>query len=141
MTPPSKWFLDWEGDDVIVCVSTSGSTASPEHYGTVSDIKAGVAKGKQVLKVKHLLCTYFVYSLHLKNGIMVTVYGELESTEANTCAGFAVCAEKRQVATALCKLFSLRGQTLHSSVSFVSHSCNFVHYYFVWDTVVMLPVY
>ena len=36
---------------MIVCAYAPGSTVSPENHGTVGDIKTGVSKGKQVLKV------------------------------------------------------------------------------------------
>lgn len=69
MTPPSKWYLDRESEDVILCVFASGSTTSPAatslmNYGSVSDIKAGVSKGKQVLKVMFLSywCLVLMYS-------------------------------------------------------------------------------
>ena len=52
MTPPTKWYLEKEGDDVIVCVSSlSEPAASPVNHGILRDIRVGTSKGKQVLKV------------------------------------------------------------------------------------------
>lgn len=51
MTLLSKWYLDRDGEDVIVCGYAPGSTTSPEHRGIVSEINARVLKGYKVLKV------------------------------------------------------------------------------------------
>ena len=45
MTPPTKWYLDREGDSVIVCVYAPATTPSPgsvDRHGIVRDIKSGV---------------------------------------------------------------------------------------------------
>ena len=61
MTPPAKWYLEKEGDDMIVGALSSETAASPVNHGILRDIRAGTSKEKQVLKVHftiYLFCHF-----------------------------------------------------------------------------------